>query len=342
MSRRWLRITIYYLLITGIAACSLPMPAAAPTATISPSSTESGTATATEVPVVKPNLGEYGNPILLSLPPAQVTSADDIANGQILADLLHEQTDLLVVAVAPFSYTDLISAMQSGNAHIAALPPIPLVAAYQKDAVFAAFASTKNNVATTGAQFLARADRFAPYYDPFAAKNFREPPEALAQFKDKKPCWTETDSLTGYLVPAGILGWYKIPTQEAAFVQSQFSVVRAVYTGEVCDFGATYIDARTYPALKDEHPKLMDEIVVIWQVPPVIPYNGIFLSPTVPYDVSVKIKAAFQQIILTDKGRSALTALYGIDSMIPVEDNFYTEFIRYITSSGADWNALVH
>jgi phosphonate transport system substrate-binding protein len=336
MSRRWLPITIYYLLITGVAACSLPTPAASPTATVSP------TPTATDIPVVKPNLGEFGNPILLALPPAQVADGGAIANGQVLAELLNKQTGYLVVAVAPTSYTDLIDAMQVGNAHIAALPPMPLVAAYEKNAVHAAFASTKQNVATLGAQFLARADRFTPYYDPFAGKNFREAPEALAQFKDKKPCWTETDSLAGYLVPAGILGWYKIPTQEAAFVQSHFSVVRAVYTGEVCDFGATYIDARTYPALKDEHPKLMDEIVVIWQVPPVIPYDGLFFSPTVPEEVSAKLKAALQQIILTNEGKAALTALYGIESMIPVDDNFYTEFVRDITSSGADWNSQVH
>ncbi len=344
MSRHWLLITDYCLLITFLTACSLPTntPTPTPTATPVPALTESLTQTPTDVPTVAPELGEEGNPILLALPPAQITDADAIANGQALAALLEEATGYRVAAVAPSSQTDLIEALRIGNAHIGALPPLAIVAAYQTDAARAAFASTKDDAASIGAQFLARADRFEPYFDPFAGKNFRDPPEALAQFKDKKPCWTEPDSLSGYLVPAGILGWYDIPVQDGAFLQSHFSVVRAIYLGEICDFGATYIDAREYPALKDEHPNLMNEIVVIWQIPPVIPYDGLFFSPALPEDVVAKLKSAFQQISLTDEGQSAIAALYGIESMIPVEDNFYTEFVRYITSSGADWESLVH
>ena len=342
MSRNRSRIIGICLSFVCLAACSLPTSTPDPTATLTPANIESGTGTPTDVPVVQPNLGEFGNPILLALPPAQIASSGDIANGQALAALLTEETGYIVVAVAPSSYTDLIEALRIGNAHIGALPPLPIVAAYQKNAARAAFASTKEEAATIGAQFLARADRFEPYYDPFAGKNFRGAPEALAQFRDKKPCWTGTDSFSGYLVPAGILGWYDIPFQEGAFLQSHFSVVRAIHIGEICDFGATYIDAREYPALRDEHPNLMDEIVVIWQVPPIIPYDGLFFSSAVPGDISIKLKAAFQQIILTDEGRSALAALYGIEDMIPVDDNFYTEFVRYITSSGADWESLVH
>ncbi|MEW5940470.1 MAG: PhnD/SsuA/transferrin family substrate-binding protein, partial [Chloroflexota bacterium] len=110
----------------------------------------------------------------------------------------------------------------------------------------------------------------------------------------------------------------------------------------VCDFGATYIDAREYPALADQFPNIMEDIIVVWRIPPVIPYNGLFLSRSLPPDMTARLVAAFQQIALDSDGRDLLESLYGIEAMIPVEDIFYTEFVRYITSSGADWDTLVH
>jgi phosphonate transport system substrate-binding protein len=349
MLRFPLRITVSYLIITLLAACNVPTrtPVAAGTEaleTASPATEVAGTEeepTPTDVPTVVPELGEPGNPILLALPPAQIVGAEVIANGQALAAMIEEKTGYRVVAVAPSSYTDLIEALKSGNAHIAGLPPYPLVKAYEQEAVRAVYASTKDEMASYGAQFIARSDAFESFYDPNAGRNFKDALEALNQFNGKKPCWTEPDSLSGYRVAAGILGWYKIPTQEAAFLQSHYSVVRAIELG-VCDFGATYIDARDYPALADQFPNLMEEIAVIWQIPPVIPYNGLFLSSALPADMSAQLTAAFEQIALDAEGQGLLKSLYEIEAMIPVEDIFYTEFVRYITSSSADWDTLVH
>jgi phosphonate transport system substrate-binding protein len=336
-------VTVYWLMITVLTACSLPTTTPRPTATASmPAGTESATATATDVPTPAPELGDVGKPILLALPPAQSLDAVAIANGQTLASLLEEQTGYRIVAVAPTTYTDLIEAMRIGNAHIAVLPPFAIVQAYQKKAVKAAFATTQDEIASIGAQFIARSDRFNSYFDASDEKNTADATVALSQFSGKKACWTEPDSLSGHLVPAGILGWYDIPTQEGAFLQSQFSVVRAVYLGEVCDFGGTYIDARNYPALKDDYPNLMGEIVVVWRVPPIIPYDGIFFSPSVPSDMSAKLLAALEQVFLSDSGRTLLESLYGIKGLLAVQDIFYVEFTRYIQSSGADLTGLVH
>jgi phosphonate transport system substrate-binding protein len=344
------RITIYYLLITLLAACNVPTrtPVAAgtePLETASPASPVAGTEEEpppTDVPTVVPELGEEGNPILLALPPAQIVSPETIASGQSLALQLEEQTGYRVVAVAPSSYTELIEAMRNGNAHIAGLPPYAIAKAYEQEAVKAIYASTQDEQASYGAQFIARGDQFESFYDPNAGRNFKDALEALSQFSGKKPCWTEPDSLSGYRVAAGILGWYKIPTQEGAFMQSPYSVVRAIQLGGVCDFGATYIDARDYPPLTDQFPNIMEDIIVVWQIPPVIPYNGLFLSPALPADVSAKLNAAFLQVSLNEEGKDLLESLYGIEAMIPVEDIFYTEFVRYIASSSADWDTLVH
>jgi phosphate/phosphite/phosphonate ABC transporter binding protein len=333
------RITIYYLLFTFLTACDLPTAVA--TVTPTPTVSAAPTPTSTAAPTPKPDLGTENNPILLALPPSQILDPVAVANGQTLASLIEEQTGLRVVAVAPTTYSDLIEALKIGNAHIAVLPPFVIVDAYQKDAVQAAFASTQDGSASYGAQFVARSDRFQSYYDASLGKNTAEAPQALSQFSGKKACWTESDSPSGYLVPAGILGWFKIPTEEGAFLQSHFSVVRAVRIGEICDFGGTYIDAREYPALKDEYPDIMNEVVVIWQVPPIIPYDGIFFSSTVPPEIKDQLMRALDLIFVSDSGKTLFDTLFGIQGITAVRNIFYVEFTRYIQSSGADLNSLV-
>lgn len=333
-------ITACCLLVFLLAACELPT--AVPTATPTPATPATLTATFTPAPAPKPDLGEEGNPILLALPPTQFLDPVTVANGQTLAALIEEQTGYRVVAIAPTSYSELIESLKIGNAHIAVLPMFAIVKAYNQDAVQAAFASTQDDVASIGAQFVARSDRFTTYYDPSTKKNIADAPQALAQFSGKKGCWTEPDSPSGHLVPLGILNWYKIPTEEGAFLQSHFSVVRAVRVGEICDFGGTYIDARNYPALKDEYPFIMDEVAVIFQIPPIIPYDGIFLSSTVPANVAMDLKRALDLIFVTDDGKTLFETLFGIEGMVAVEDIFYTEFTRVITVSPANFRDLVH
>jgi len=347
MPSRIRSITIWHLLIAILTACTIPTsdPSVTETpATASPTVTEEGgePPTPTDVPVATPELGQPGNPILLALPPAQVMDGEVISNGQQLAAKIEEASGLRVVAVAPSSYTELIDALRIGNAHISGLPPYALVKAYEQGAVTAAFASKQDDAATYGAQFLARSDRFESFFDANAGRNFKEPPESLLQFSGKKPCWTTNDSLSGYRLPAGLLNAYQIPVQEGAFLQSHFSVVRAIMIGSVCDFGATYIDARTYPVLRDEYPNIMEDVVVVWQIPPFIPYDGLFLSSSLPADVQMQLRAALAQVGLSGEGQRLIQSLYSVENMIPVEDVFYAEFVRYITASGADWESLVH
>ena len=340
MQSHWKRITVYWILMTLLTACELPT--AVPTATPTPTPPATLTPTPTVTPTPKPELGSDGNPILLALPPSQFLNSVVIGNGQTLASLIEEQTGLRVVAVAPTTYSELIESLKIGNAHIAVLPPFAIVEAYRQNAVQVAFASTQEDAASYGAQIIARSDRFTAYFDPSEEINTDIAPQALEQFSGKKACWTEPDSPSGFLVAAGILNWYKIPTQEGAFLQSQFSVVRAVRIGEICDFGATYIDARNYPALADEYPFIMDEVVVIWQVPPIIPYDGIFLSQSLPAGIKDQIKRALDLIFASDSGKTLFDSLFGIKGILAVDDIFYIEFARYIQSSGGDWNSLVH
>lgn len=324
-------ITIYFLLITVLVAC-------VPTATTTPTqaSTPAG---ATSTPA--PELGTLANPLLLALPPAQITDSTDIANGQALAALLETLTGYHIVAVAPTTSTELIEAMRTGRAHIAAFSPFALTRAYQQAAVRAAFASTKEESASYGAQFIGSASRFKSYYDPILGENVGDATVALSQFEGARACWTESTSPSGYLVPAGMLGWYDVSIPDGAFVQSHFSVVRAVQQG-ICDFGATYIDARDYPALKDSYPQLKDEVLVIWQIPAIIPYDGIFLSSTLSEGMLANLRLALQKVVDSPDGATMLTALWDGEGWSPVDDDFYVEFTRYLLAAPVDLESMIH
>ncbi len=324
-------ITVYCLLITALAAC-------VPTTTPPPAPTFTPPA---ETLTPAPELGSLANPLLLALPPAQITDSTDIANGQALAALLETLTGYHIVAVAPTTTTELIEAMRTGRAHIAAFSPFALTRAYEQSAVRAAFASTKDGDASYGAQFIGSATRFKSYYDPILGENVGEAAEALSQFAGARACWTESTSPSGYLVPAGMLGWYKVAIPDGAFVQSHFSVVRAVQQA-ICDFGATYIDARDYPALKDSYPQLKDEVLVVWQIPAIIPYDGIFLSATLSDGMIANLKLALQQVIDSPDGATMLTALWDGQAWSPVEDDFYVEFTRYLLAAPIDLESMIH
>ena len=92
---------------------------------------------------------------------------------------------------------------------------------------------------------------FLPYFDSVKNENTADASTALAQFQNKKPCWADPLSPSGYVVPLGFLNEAGVQTDDPAFVAGQPTVVRAVYAQGICDFGATYIDARTYPGLQD-------------------------------------------------------------------------------------------
>src|SRR6185295_10757558 len=99
------------------------------------------------------------------------------------------------------------------------------------------------------------------------------------------PCWSDINSPSGYVVPLGVLNQAQVQTGSGAFIEGQPSVVRAVYADDICDFGATFIDARQSPALEADYADVMDRVIVIWRVPNVIPYENISIANSLPIEM---------------------------------------------------------
>ena len=269
-SGRWKRL-VFSLFFSFLTSCSL-VPQPWPTATPTPLPTE-----APPLPTPLPPVSELGTskaPLILALPPSAQLSAEVQDAGNALVGLLEKGTGYHIVSVLPPSESDLVQGFGNGNAHIGVLTPFAYLLASNDGNVEAAFAREQSGGIFYGAQFIARVDTgFTPYFDPIAQTNSEQAPVALNQFQEKKPCWTDERSPSGYVVPLGMLNEAKVQTREPAFLAGHVAVVRAVDVGGICDFGATYIDARTYPGLQDQYPDLMKKVEVIWRVPPIIPYE---------------------------------------------------------------------
>ncbi len=319
--------------------CNLPaisFSTAAPTAAPS--------AQATVIVPLRPTAqpGADSNPLILALAPSAHPAEDVIAAGRTLAEQLSSRTGYKIVTVIPTSETELVHAFEIGNAQMGVLSPFAYLLVHENGSANAALASVRNGQALYGAQFIARADAgFKSYFDPATGKNTAEADQALMQFNEKKPCWSDAASPSGYVIPLGFLKQAKVQINDAAFVQGQPTVVRAVYGKGICDFGATYTDARTLPMLASEHPDVFEKVVVIWRTPAIIPYEQVVFASNLNPEMKRALLRAFIDLMNTPEGETAVQKIYGLDSLQPADDSQYQDFAKYAQDSGLALDALI-
>ena len=287
-------------------------------------------------------LGLAENPLILALPPS-AGSQEQVDAAKAIASQFTQRTGYTVVTIIPEDYTALVDALASGNAHIVLLDPYAYELAYQRDLVRAAYAVVKEEEGTYGAQFLAsRREGFTSYFDEGLKENTTEDPlVALAQFAGKKPCWSDERSPSGYVVPLGYLRANQILTKPPAFVEGHPTVVRSIYASGICDFGATYVDARKFPSLEDEFPDLIEQVMVVWRIPPIIPYEVLAFSTQMPVGMRELFAAQVPAILQTEEGKAAFQTAYGIEMLEPVNDAYYDQFRKYVNASGVDLGTLI-
>ena len=139
----------------------------------------------------------------------------------------------------------------------------------------------------------------------------------------------------------GYLRRAEVTTREGAFLTSHPGVVRALYAGQICDFGATYVDARLYPGLEDELPNVLKKILVIWQMPPIIPYETLVYGVGMPIEMQRVLSRAFVDLMGTPDGQSTMQTLYGFGAMQAVQDSQYADFRQVVKDSGLELSTLV-
>jgi phosphonate transport system substrate-binding protein len=333
---------LIFVLLGLLVAASLALSACGPAATPAPTQPPATEApTATEAP-----MAEYGtadNPLVMALAPS-ATSQELQTGGEAIAAKLSEMTGYTIKVTVPTSYGALVEAMGSGNAHIGWLPPFAYVVAHEKGYADVGLAVIRFGSDHYGAQFIANAAHgFTSYYDAASGKNTADAKTALAQFDGKKPCWTDPLSSSGYVIPLGILKDAGVSVKTGAWVQGHSTVVKSIYlspNGEICDFGATFIDARS--GVAKDFPDVNDKVVIIWTTDPIIPNDNVSYASALPADVREKLTQALLDLASTEDGKTLLkNGGYDIESLKVVDDTFYDEFRVYLQASGVDVTGLV-
>jgi len=318
------------------------IPRLPPTASPTPIGATATPAATALAPVPTAALGDPKNPLVLALAPAPRLDPNALNASKVLIAHLGKSTGYQFITIAPTSESELIGRFQTGAAHIGVLSPFGYLLASNQGSVDAAFARQQDGSAFYGAQFIVRSDAgFVSYFDSVKKENTADVSTALEQFQNKKPCWADPLSPSGYVVPLGFLAEAGVQTDDPAFVAGQPTVVRAVYAQGICDFGATYIDARTYPGLEDAFPDVLTRVSVVWRTPNIVPYEILAFSSSLDSNMSRTLTRAFVDAMDTPDGSSAMQTLYGIGSMQVVQDSQYQDFRKAVKASGLDLSSLL-
>jgi len=324
----------------AILGCTFPVQLIQGTPTPTPTPTQPPAPTQT--PLATPEPGTEKNPLILALGVSPRPSDEMIAAGDVIAAFIELRTGYRLVTVAPASETALVDALNRGNAHIVSLSPFAYLLARENDSVTPIMARLRDGQAFYGAQFIAnRESGFVSYYDAARDENTADAAEALKQLQDKKPCWSDNTSPSAYVLPLGLLNQAQVQTRSGAFLEGQPNVVRAVYAADICDFGATFIDARLSPILEADYADVAERVVVLWRTPNIIPYENISLANSLPVEMRRVIQRAFIDLMLTPEGKAAVQTVYGIDQLQIAEDAMYDDFALYVKASGLNLSDLI-
>ncbi len=337
---------LYALLVLAFSLALSGCLSATPTITPGPLTTPTPSPEPTLTPTPKP-VGDPTNPLVLGA--VSENSSPEVTDANnLLADRLSQYSGLTVKSRIFTSYQSLIDEMLGRRVHVAWLPPMTYLYASQFGLAEVAIQVNHFGVYKYGSQFLANVSSgIVPYYDPISGFNSADAPTALAQFAGKRPCWVEPGSVSGYIVPAGILALNGIQTGEAAFTQSHAGVVRALYVKGVCEFGATFSisgDPRTASAVLEDLPDAIERIPVIWRTDAIIPNLNIAFIAGMPEDRAKALTAAYLQLARQEDGLPLLSLAagnYQIDAIKPGDDAEYNPLRDIVAALGIDPRDLI-
>ncbi|HEU5325483.1 MAG TPA: phosphate/phosphite/phosphonate ABC transporter substrate-binding protein [Candidatus Limnocylindria bacterium] len=254
---------------------------------------------------------------------------------QPLADYLSEQLGIPVEGVVSNDYTGLVTAMETGQAQIGALPPYGMVQAIDRAGAEVILQSERFGSGTYHTQFFT--NNPDKYCEDEPVENTRmvddqevtylncngtdrandETPEgpvgldALANIDaGTAVSFVEQTSSSGYIFPATVLLSQNIDPEsdiEAVFAGSHDASVIAVCEGQA-EVGVSFDDARTEATTDCD----VENNVVVFAYGPEIPNDGVAVSGDVPAELREQIKQALLDYADTEEGKATLEKIYNI------------------------------
>jgi phosphate/phosphite/phosphonate ABC transporter binding protein len=271
--------------------------------------------------------GTEDNPIIWSFVPSG--EMERVAAGaESVADLIYEETGLVIETNVATEYAGVIEAMCADppKAHMASLATFSYVLAAGKGCAAAELVSVRYGSPTYNGQFIVRADSGI---------------ESIADLEGKTFCRPDPLSTSGWIIPMLTMRAAGIDTDtdlaEVVDAGSHDAVASSVYNGD-CDAGATYVDART--RIEEDYPDVMDQVVVI-ALTEDIPNDGVQYQASFPRALRDQINAALLKIAETEEGQEALDTAYQWAGLMEVDDTFYDPFRQVLSASGLDIEELL-
>jgi len=291
-------------------------------------------------------LGDPDNPLILGFINPE--------NDQMIIDsgtkLSQELAAYLTLSTQPKFYPDyrtLVDDLKNGKTQIVWLPPATYLYTHEKGMVDVSLLSNHFGVYFYGTQFLAnKVSGFTPSFNPITGINNQKTKQALSLFKDKRPCWVGTDSLSGYYVPLGLLNENEIPVLSGAFLQNHPAVVRALYIRGICDFGVTFAhlgDPRTASAVQADLTDALEQIPVIYQTDAIIPNLSLAYAENIPQEMRKTLDAFFIAQMGDELKRQTISSAldYEIQDLQKVDDSVFNRLRIILDASGVDLQNLV-
>ncbi len=254
---------------------------------------------------------------------------------QPLADYLSEQLGIPVEGVVSNDYTGLVTAMETGQAHVGALPPYGMLQAVTRADAEIILQSERFGSGTYHTQFFTNEpdkycedepventrmvdDEEVTYLNcnGTARENDETPEgpvgvEALANVEaGTAVSFVEQTSSSGYIFPATVFVTQGIDPEadiEAIFAGSHDASVIAVCEGQA-EIGVSFDDARTEAVTDCDVPNN----VVVFAYGPEIPNDGIAVAGSVPEELRQQIKQALLDYAETEEGAQVLDSIYNI------------------------------
>ncbi|MDN4481462.1 phosphate/phosphite/phosphonate ABC transporter substrate-binding protein [Demequina muriae] len=260
-----------------------------------------------------------------------------VTDGDILAELLSAELGVDVTTFIPDSYSAVVVAMQTEQAHIGFLGPIAMVQAVDEASAVPVLQSVRYGSSSYVTQWMTNdPDTFcldevtteaddegvnfsycngATGYDGPQGEDALELIDPSSQIS-----FVDPSSASGYYYPATqletILGIDPLTDLAGAFFAGGHpQSVQAVYDGDAV-VGTSFNDARS--ELSGEFPDVGEEVVV-FAYSTNIPNDGVVLNGDLSADAQQQITDALMAIASTDEGLAALDAVYNIEGLEPAD-----------------------
>jgi phosphonate transport system substrate-binding protein len=267
-------------------------------------------------------LGTEENPIIWALVPSGETDTV-LAGFQEVADLLYDETGLVIEPFVATEYAGVIEALSADppKAHMASLATFAYLVASANDAADAALVAERYGSLTYNGQIITHVDSGINSVEDLVGKTF---------------CRPDPLSTSGWITAMITMRTYGIDPEtdlaEIVDAGSHDAVAAGVYNGD-CDAGSTYVDVRS--SLEEDYPDVMEMTKVI-EVSADIPNDGVQFQPSVPAEMQETIVNGLLAISETEEGVAALDTAYEWTKLVVKDDSFYDPFRQVLDAAGVD------